>query len=95
MLVDLEVLRTFADETSGAAETITSNTLAGKVIESFAGMQGPSSRWAAVLVDGFTKDLTSALAGGFDALATAARGTADSFEVTDDDLATGIGKVLR
>lgn len=90
MQVAPEILRAFAGQTSTTSSTITENTLAGKAVEAFQGMPGSSSLWAAAMVDVFTEDLTTKLSAGFDALATAARGTADSFEVADADLTAEI-----
>lgn len=90
MLVDPDTLRAFASQTATTADAIDENTLKGQVTEGFAGMRGSSCAWAAELVDQFAAKLTEELTDGFNGLATAARGNADSYQVTDQDLAASI-----
>ncbi|WAC57547.1 type VII secretion target [Gordonia sp. SL306] len=94
MLVDPDTLRAFAGETSRTADTVSENDLSNSVPAAFAGMPGSTSLWAANSIDAFVTGLVTNLSDGFDALATAARGSADSYQVTDQDLAVAIDKVF-
>lgn len=94
MKVDVQVLRDFSSTTSEAADTIDSNSLAGRIVGAFAGMQGSTSAWASHHVDAFAADAIAKLSNGFRALATSARGAADSFEVADTELAEQIDRTF-
>ena len=94
MLVDVEILRAFAVETSSTSEVIDANDLAGVLVAAFANVAGSSSAWAAQGVDFFVAARTAELARGFDTLAAAASGTAGSYEVTDTEFADGVGRVF-
>lgn len=94
MKVDVQILRDFASATTGTADTIDSNSLAGRIVGAFASMQGSTSAWASHHVDVFASDAVVKLSDGFRALATSARGTADSFEVADAELAAQIDRTF-
>lgn len=94
MRVDPEILRAFATETAQTSDTVDTNTLAGKVTDAFSGMSGSTSAWAAHYADAFGGDLVGKLSAGFDAMAVAARGDADTYEVADDTLATALGRTF-
>ena len=91
MLVDPEILRAFAAQTTTTAGVIDENTLKGAVSQGFAGMSGSSCLWVARLVDEFAAGLTEALSEGFNGMASAARGSADNYEATDEFLAASFG----
>ncbi|MBD0861055.1 hypothetical protein IA539_07480 [Gordonia sp. zg691] len=94
MQVGPEILQALAGETDATASVITENSLAGKVVEAFAGMSGSTSAWAAQAADTFAGDLAKNLSEGFRALAAAARGAAETYEVSDRELADGIEKAF-
>lgn len=94
MLVDPEILRAFAGETSRTSDSIADNQLAGDVTAAFAGMPGSTSAWMAKSVEDFVRGLVIGLSDGFDELARSASGAANTFEVTDQGLAASIDRVL-
>ncbi|WJG12122.1 MULTISPECIES: type VII secretion target [Gordonia] len=90
MLVNPDVLRGLSDKTSGAADAVEANTLAGMVLGAFSEMHGSASEWSARAVDEFVAPLVGAVSQSFDELAGAARGAAGNYEMTDDDLKSKI-----
>lgn len=93
-MVDTDVLRAFAGLTTGTSDTIDENDLRGKVIEATAGLPGSTTAFASTAVDEFAASKTKALSDGFDALAAASRGAADTFEVSEDEAAAAFGRVF-
>lgn len=93
--VDPSILRAFAQQTASTADSIDANGLRGRVIAAFAGMAGSTSAYSAQGVDAFAAARVTDLAQGFDALASAARGSGTAYEVSDDELAGAIAAVFQ
>ncbi|GAA1481177.1 hypothetical protein GCM10009624_16170 [Gordonia sinesedis] len=92
--VDPAILRAFAQQTSSTADTIDVNTLDGRIEAAFAGMPGSTSAYEAIGVDAYVGDQVQDLSRGFDDLARAAKGSADSYDTTDEALARAISAVF-
>ncbi|CAM2786067.1 Excreted virulence factor EspC, type VII ESX diderm [Prescottella defluvii] len=94
MLVDQGILRAFARETAETSETIAGTDLREPIVSGTAGMPGSTSEWAARMVSDFLSASGRTLADGYGALAATASGNAESYEVSDEDFASSVEKVL-
>ncbi len=74
MLVDPDVLRTFADQVNIAANAIRSDDVGHKVTTAADGLGGSTTQWAARLVGEHLGSLANAIATNIDHMGTAVRG---------------------
>ena len=87
MLVDPQILRTFAGQVDRAAGTIRSADIGHKVATAGDGLPGSSTQWAAQAVGEHFTTIADKIAKSVNDMGVAVRGAGDRFEVTDDSLA--------
>ena len=94
MLVDQAILRAFVRETGETSEAIARTDLREPITSGTSGMAGSTSEWAARTVSEFAAASGRVLADGYTGLASTASGNADSYEVSDEDFAVSVARVL-
>ena len=87
MEVDPDILRSFAGQVDNTAALIRDADVGTKVATAADGLDGSTTRWAARLVGAHVTELTDQIATNVGDMGTAVRGSANSYEVTDTDLA--------
>jgi hypothetical protein len=87
MLVDPQILRTFAGQVERASGTIRSADIGHKVAAAGDGLPGSSTHWAAEAVGEHFTTIADKIAKDVNDMGVAVRGAGDRFEVTDDALA--------
>lgn len=88
MLVDPAVLRTLASQTDAASATISAADIGTKMTSAADGLPGSTTQWAARAVGEHFSQMATQLADSVAKIGQAVRGAGDSFEVTDDALAS-------
>ncbi|GAB3216530.1 WXG100 family type VII secretion target [Mycolicibacterium hippocampi] len=87
MEVDPEVLRAFAGQVDTAAVRIREADVGTKVATAADGLDGSTTQWAARLVGAHVTEIVDQITTNVADMGTAVRGAANSYEVTDTDLA--------
>ncbi|WP_330178979.1 hypothetical protein OHB26_20980 [Nocardia sp. NBC_01503] len=93
VLVDPVVLRSFASSVEEASKSIGAIDLAGKIAAVFDGLTGSQAQWAAHRTGDVVRTPLDKFAADVSAMGTAVQGAAGTYEVTDEDLATGFRKL--
>ena len=86
MLVDPQILRTFASQVDTASGTIRSADIGHKVTTAGDGLHGSSTQWSAQAVGEHFATVADKIAKNVSDMGVAVRGAGDRFEVTDDSL---------
>ncbi|MDA2891645.1 type VII secretion target [Mycolicibacterium sp. BiH015] len=93
MMVNPDILRAFAGQVETTSVAIREADVGTKVSTAADGLAGSTTQWAAKLVGTHVGTQVKTIADNIAKMGTAVRGTGDSYEVTDTDLAgnfTGI-----
>ncbi len=88
MQVDPQVLRALAGQADRVAGLITSADVGTKAATAADGLPGSTTQWAAHAVGGHFTQVAKKLSDDVAKMGHAVRGAGDTFEVTDDALAT-------
>ena len=87
MLVDPEILRTFAGQVETASSIIREADVGNKVSSAADGLAGSTTQWAARLIAGHVTEQANAITANVTEMGQAVRGAGNTYEVTDSDLA--------
>jgi uncharacterized protein YukE len=87
LMVNPDILRAFATQVDTTSASITEADVGTKVSTAGDGLPGSTTQWAARLVGTHVGEQAKAIADNIVKMGTAVRGTGDSYEVTDTDLA--------
>ncbi|MGB2923601.1 MAG: type VII secretion target [Mycobacterium sp.] len=87
MEVDPEILRAFAGQVDNTAGLIRDADVGTTVATAADGLDGSATQWAARLVGAHVTEIVDQIASNVADMGTAVRGAANSYEVTDTDLA--------
>lgn len=93
LMVNPDILRAFAGQVETTSTSIRDADVGAKVSAAADGLPGSTTQWAARLVGTHVGEQAKTIADNVAKMGTAVRGTGDSYEVTDTDLAgsfTGI-----
>ncbi|MDT5279733.1 MAG: hypothetical protein QOJ20_928 [Mycobacterium sp.] len=87
MLVDPQILRSFAAQVDAASASIRTADIGHKTETAADGLPGSTAQWAVRLVGRHLAQTVEKLAKSVNDMGVAVRGAGDRFEVTDDALA--------
>ncbi|MBA0048861.1 hypothetical protein MLB1_21395 [Mycobacteroides sp. LB1] len=87
MLVDPKILRAFAGSVDHASSLVHDADVGKKVTTAADGLNGSATQWAARTIGANVSTAFDKIADGLKREAAAVRGTGDTFQVKDEDLA--------
>ena len=87
LMVNPDILRAFAGQVESTSAVIRGADVGTKVATAADGLPGSTTQWAAKLVGTHVGEQARAIGDNVAKMGTAVRGTGDSYEVTDTDLA--------
>ncbi|MGE2737095.1 hypothetical protein [Mycolicibacterium vaccae] len=94
MLVDPQLLRSFAAEVQSAAASLSGLDVGATAGTAADGLPGSSTQWATRHVGGRLGTIAADLISDISAMGVAVRGAGDRYEVTDESLASQFTKLF-
>lgn len=93
--VNPDLLRRFADKVDRAGTSARSNPLASDIKDGGSGLSGSSIAWALGLVSNDIRVRVHEFSNGLTSISRAVQGSADNYQVTDDEIAATFPTIYK